>query len=376
MKKQMISAALAAAMCASLAACGGSSSTSTATTAADKAAATTAAAAQSSEAKAGESSGASSDIPADAKVLKWSEVNGDDYGATVGARAFAKKLLEVSNGKLAIDIYTNATLGDEKTSMQGIQMGTLDCFRGNASSLPNYGASKIGLTGLPYIFQGIDQAEAMSKSDIGQQLLDSVAEEDPGYVAIGWMVEGPRSLFITDTAYKNAGSPTEFSLDKIKGMKIRVPETDLMVNTMKGLGASATPISYSELYTSLQSGVVDGAENNVVSYLANSFNEVAPYFIDDGHTFGLGVDLVSKQTWDSLSEEEQGWMKEAAKAGADACYEFNKAQEQKAYDSFKDKGVTQLKVPDLDKWSEACSSIYASYSAEDQETIKALQAVK
>jgi tripartite ATP-independent transporter DctP family solute receptor len=375
MKKQMISVALAAAMCVSLAACGGGSSAGT--TAADTAANTTAAAAQAGTEKAEESSSSSdSEIPADAKVLKWSEVNGDDYGATVGARAFAKKLLEVSNGKLAIDIYTNATLGDEKTSMQGIQMGTLDCFRGNASSLPNYGASKIGLTGLPYIFKSIDQAEAMSKSDLGQELLDSVKEADPGYVAIGWMIEGPRSLFITETAYKNIGSPTEFTLDKIKGMKIRVPETDLMVNTMKGLGASATPISYSELYTSLQSGVVDGAENNVVSYLANSFNEVAPYFIDDGHTYGLGVDLISKQTWDSLSEEEQGWMKEAAEAGADACYNYNKEQEQKAYDAFAEKGVTLLKVPDLDKWSEACSDIYASYSEEDQKTIKELQAVK
>lgn len=368
MKKRVVALTMAGLMAMSLAACGSSSGSSTATTAAPAAPAetkaqaeTTAAATEAAAAPAG-----------DAIVLKWSEVNGDEYGATVGAKAFAEKIKEVSNGQITIDLYENGTLGDEKTSMQGIQMGTLDIFRGNASSLPNYGAPTIGLTGLPYLFKDMDQFEAMAESDLGKELLESVDKDDCGYVALGWLTEGPRSMFITEDTYKKLGSPESVTLDMMKGLKIRVPETDLMVNTMKALGSSATPIAYSELYTSLQSGVVDGAENGVTSYLSNSFNEVAPYFITDAHTFGCGVILMNKDKWNSLTDEQKGWMQEASAAASKACYEYNQKQEQAAFDSFAEKGATKLEVADIDKWQEAVQSVYATYDADDQEMIKKL----
>ena len=372
MKKNVLSGVLAGLMAMSLAGCG-SGSQPAATTAAKPA--ETAAPAASAEAKPAETAPAASaeaKPAADSLVLQWSEVNGDEYGATVGAKAFAEKINEVSNGQITIDLYTNGTLGDEKTSMQGIQMGTLDIFRGNASSLSNYGAPTIALTGLPYLFKDMEQFHDMAVSDLGQQMLDSVDTDDCGYVALGWLVEGPRSMFITEDTYKKLGSPSEFTLDMMNGLKIRVPETDLMVNTMNALKSSATPIAYSELYTSLQSGVVDGAENGVTSYLSNSFNEVAPYFITDAHTFGCGVILMNKDKWNSLTDEQKGWMNEAAEAASAACYEYNQKQEQAAFDSFADKGVTRIDVADLDKWQEACQSVYATYSEAEQETIKKL----
>lgn len=301
---------------------------------------------------------------ADKIVLSWNEVNGDGYGATEGAKAFKTKLEEVSGGAMSIELYTNGTLGDEKESMQGIQMGTLDIFRGNASSLPNYGAETIGLTGLPFMFKDMEQFKKMADSSLGQELLDSVDAADCGYVALTWLVEGPRQMFITPATYDKLGKPSEFTIDMMKGLKIRVPETDLMVNTMKALGASATPIAYAELYTSLQSNVVDGAENGVTSYVSNSFNEVAPYFITDAHTFGCGVVLMNKDKWNSLSAEQQGWMKEACAAASEACYAFNAEQEQAVFNSFAEKGITRLDVPDLEKWQEACASVYAGYDAD------------
>ena len=213
---------------------------------------------------------------ADGRVLRWNEVNGETYGATVAAHAFADKLAEISGGALTIELYTNGTLGSEAESMQGIQMGTLDIFRGNASSLPNYGAEVIGSTGLPYVFKDMAQFEDVAESELGDKLLQSVADANCGYIALGWLVEGPRSLFITPSVYEKLGKPESFSFDMMNGLKIRVPETDLMVNTMKALNASATPIAYAELYTSLQSGVVDGAENGVTSYMDNSFTKSPP----------------------------------------------------------------------------------------------------
>lgn len=366
MNKKMITGILAACMVLPLAACGSSSgkagSDGAAATESNTAAAASTAAATSSDAA--PSGGGDAAI-----TLKWSEVNGDDYGATVGAKEFAKQIEELSGGQIKIDLYENGTLGDEKTSMQGIQMGTLDIFRGNASSLSNYGAEEISLTGLPYLFSSMDDFEKMAESDVGQQLLDSVDAADCGYVALGWLTEGPRSLFITEDTYNKLGKPEEFTIDMMKGLKIRVPETDMMVNTMKALGVSATPIAYSELYTSLQSGVVDGAENGVTSYLSNSFNEVAPYFIEDAHTFGCGVILMNKDKWNSLTDEQKGWMNQAADAASKACYDYNKKQEQDSFDSFADKGVTDIKVSDLDKWQEACESVYSTYSTEEEQSI-------
>ena len=310
---------------------------------------------------------------ADGRVLRWNEVNGETYGATVAAHAFADKLAEISGGALTIELYTNGTLGSEAESMQGIQMGTLDIFRGNASSLPNYGAEVIGSTGLPYVFKDMAQFEDVAESELGDKLLQSVADADCGYIALGWLVEGPRSLFITPSVYEKLGKPESFSFDMMNGLKIRVPETDLMVNTMKALNASATPIAYAELYTSLQSGVVDGAENGVTSYMDNSFNEVAPYYITDAHTFGCGVILVSEDTWNSLSEEEQGWMKEAALEARTVCYEYNQKQEQACFDSFEEKGIKLLEVTDIEKWQEACAPLYGQQSEEVQAIIAQIQ---
>ena len=307
------------------------------------------------------------------RTLTWNEVNGDTYGATVAAKAFQKKIEEISNGALKIELYTNGTLGSEAESMQGIQMGTLDIFRGNASSLPNYGAEIIGSTGLPYVFKDMQQFQDVAVSELGDELLQSVADADCGYIALGWLVEGPRSLFITPTVYKKLGEPDSFSFDMMNGLKIRVPETDLMVNTMKALNASATPIAYAELYTSLQSGVVDGAENGVTSYMDNSFNEVAPYYITDAHTFGCGVILVSADTWNSLSEEEQGWMKEAAIEARTVCFDYNMKQEQACFDSFEEKGIKLLEVTDIEKWQEACAPLYAQQSEEVQGIIARIQ---
>lgn len=306
-------------------------------------------------------------------TFTWNEVNGDGYGATVGAEKFKEVIAEISGGHINIEFYKNGTLGNEAESMQGIQMGTLDIFRGNASSLANYSSPIISVTGLPYVFRDMSQFHDVAESELGKYLLQSVEDSDCGYVALGWLVEGPRSLFITEKAYKQMGSPKEFSFDMMKGMKVRVPETDVMINTMAALGASATSISYSELYTSLQSGVVDAAENGVTSYVANSFNEVAPYFVPDAHTFGCGVILMNADKWNALNETEKGWMKQAAEAAGAACYEFNSTQEQACFDSFEKKGITLLKVTDIEKWQKACEPLYGKQGEPYTSIIKKIQ---
>lgn len=355
--KKLLVFTMAACLALTMAACGGASSSA-------------------STAPAGSTPQETSAAPqpaGDPIVLTWAEVNGDDYGATVGAKAFKERIEALSGGQITVELYLNGTLGSEKECMQGIQMGTLDIFRGNASSLSNYGAPTIGLTGLPFLFQDMDQFQAMATSDLGQELLDSVDAEDCGYVALGWLTEGPRHMFLTESTYKTLGSPADYSLSMMNGLKMRVPETDLMVNTMTALNASATPIAYAELYTSLQSGVVDGAENDVINYFANSFNEVAPYFVPDAHTFGCGVILMNKEKWNSFTDEQKAWMQEAAETAGITCYEYNQEKITAAFASFEEKGVTLLEVTDLPEWSNACESVYATYDADAQAMIERLR---
>lgn len=197
--KKLIALCLALAMVLTLAACGGSAGSAPA--ASTPAASTPAA---SAPAAAGDPEGWSGND----YTFTWNEVNGEEYGATVGAHAFADKIAELSGGHITIELYTNGTLGSEAESMQGIQMGTLDIFRGNASSLPNYGAEVIGSTGLPYVFTSMEQFEEVAESPLGDELLQSVEDADCGYVALCWLVEGPRSMFITPDVYKRLAHPS------------------------------------------------------------------------------------------------------------------------------------------------------------------------
>ena len=292
-------------------------------------------------------------------MLTWNELNGEEYGATVGAHAFARRLEELSRGELKLDLYTDGVLGSEAQSMQGLQMGTLDFFRGNASSLTDYGAELIGATGMPYVFSGMEQFNDFAQSALGQELLDSVEASDCGFVALAWLVEGPRSIFITEQAYQAIGAPDEVTLAEINGWNIRVPVVGPMRGTMEALGAVAKPITYSELYKSLQSGSLDGAENGVTSYISTRFCEVAPYFIDDAHLIGCGIILMSAERWNALTGEQQEWIMEAAKAASSACYEYNLTQEQACFNRFQELGVKLLPVGDIDEWQEACEPLYA-----------------
>lgn len=311
---------------------------------------------------------------AQALTLTWNEVLDETYGATVGAYAFADRLAELSGGTMDIDLYINGELGGEDVSMQSLQMGTLDIFRGNASTLPDYGAELIGATGMPYLFRNEEEFEEMAVSPLGQELLDSVEASDCGFVAIAWMVEGPRYLFLTEKGYRKIGSPETFSIDMLHGLSIRVPSTELLENTMDVLGAQPIKIEFSTLNQSLMSGNIDGAENGIIPYVSLGFCKSAPYLVKDAHLFGCGVILVSTSTWNNLTDEQKGWMIEAGKAASDACYAHNIKHERDNFDAVEGMGVKVLQVSDLEKWQAACEPIYDEQSEAVQDIIRRIRA--
>ncbi len=364
--KKVLSGILASVMVLSLAACSGGPNSGAP---ADTAAGTAAPASEGGEAKA-EDGGEAKAEPDQAPEItfKYAELNSDDNINTRAGYKFAEYVAELSGGRIEIDVNSASTLGDEKTCLNALQMGggTVDFYRGNTNSLSDYGFRKLNLFGLPYIFGSREGMwKVLESEELGQAFLNEGVEVGAGMVGIAYTDEGARNLFT---------SAEITSLADVKGKKIRVPETTLMMDTMSALGAEPTPISYSELYSSLQTGVVDGAENGYPGYDSNKFYEVAPYYLLDAHTFSPGIILMAEAQWAKLSPEDQEILLEAGRKAS----EWNKAaieDEEKALRaSLEGKGVTIIECPAEDKAAAqaACKDVWADYSEGIEDVLQAI----
>ncbi len=364
--RKALSVILASAMVLSMAACGGSGGSAPATTAAAGGGAE-AAPAKEQEAASAEGQEAA---PAAAPEItfKYAELNSDDNINTRAGYKFAEYVAELSGGRIEIDVNSASTLGDEKTCLNALQMGggTVDFYRGNTNSLSDYGFQKLNLFGLPYIFTSREGMwKVLESEELGQAFLNEGVEVGAGMVGIAYTDEGARNLFTSSEIS---------SLADIKGKKIRVPETTLMMDTMSALGAEPTPISYSELYSSLQTGVVDGAENGYPGYDSNKFYEVAPYYLLDAHTFSPGIILMAEAQWNKLSAEDQAILLEAGKKAS----EWNKGaieeEEKELRAALEGKGVTIIECPAEDKAAaqEACKAVWADYSKGIEDLLQAM----
>lgn len=301
-------------------------------------------------------------------TFTYAELNGDDnINARVGYK-FAEYVDELSEGRIKIDVFTASQLGDEITCLNALQMGggTVDFYRGNTNSLGDYGIRKMNLFGLPYVFTGREGMwKVLESEDLGQAFLNEGAEVGAGFVGITYTDEGARHTFT---------SMEITCLDDLKGKKIRVPETTLMMDTMAALGAEPTPISYSELYSSIQTGVVDGGENGYPGYDSNKFYEVAPYYLLDGHTFSPGVILMAEARFNELSEEDQAILYEAGKKASAWNKEQIENEEAELRKALEEKGVTIIDVPaeDIAKAQEACKEVWAGYSEGIEDVLQAI----
>lgn len=301
-------------------------------------------------------------------VLKYGELNPDSHPMTTVAKEFARLVKEKSAGEIVIDVYGSSQLGDERTQMQGVQMGAVDMFRANAVSLGDFGAKKSNLFSLPYLFRDREHLWKVLNGPIGKEIRDDVAAAKTGMIAVAYMEEGQRNFFFRDTPVSN--------LAQIKGKKIRVPQTQILIDTVKAFGASPTPISYSELYSSLQTGVVDGAENPPTGYLANNFFEVAKYYVIDGHTYSPSIMVLSERTWNKMTPAQRAIIDAAARE----TEVFNKNLAEKAdadaYVELKKRGAEIITVTDLAEWPKVVDPVYKKYGAEFTDTIKKILETK
>ena len=281
-------------------------------------------------------------------TLTYAEVNPLD-GTIVGemAKAFKAKVEELSGGSVLIDIQAGGVLGSEDQILDNLLgYGNItDISRISAFALTQYGCDKASLLSIPYTFVNEEHFWKFAASDLAQDFLLEPQEIGLPLRGLCYGEEGFRHFF-----FKNEVK----TLDDLKGLKIRVSADPIMTGMVTNLGASATTVAFTELYSALNTGVVDGAEQPTANYRSNAFQEVAPYLLLDGHTLGALQIVISDAGWAKLNEEQQGWIMEAAKTASEVCREKVAEIEAQTFELLAADGATVIQVEDKAPWVEAC----------------------
>ena len=344
--KKIVALLLALMMVLSLAACGGGTQESKAPSGGDT----------NTEAP----GGSAGDAANDPKVtLVMAEVNPEDSIIGQVDRAFIDKVEELSGGTIKIDFQPSGVLGAEEVVLDtifGSDKPAIDIARISVFALNSYGVEKTVFCTLPFVFESPEHFWNFANSDLAKEFLNEPQE-------IGLPVRG---LFFGEEGFRHFFTRNEVpisGIDDLKGLKLRVSNDPIMNGLVQGLGASPTVVSFSELYSGLQTGVCDGAEQPIGNYQSNAFNEVAGNLILDGHTLGAIQVIITDNAWNKLSEEQQGWVMEAAAYAQKFNQDYVDEAEAKVLQELKDSGVNVIEVTDKAPWVAAVSSVLEPYTS-------------
>lgn len=301
-----------------------------------------------------------------AVTYKLAENQPSDYPTTAGDLEFARLVKAGTNGRISIDVQPSGIFGDEKSVIEALQDGSIAFARVNAQPLSDVYAP-LGVFSLPFIFADEDQQWKVLDGPIGDEILDGMKSAD--LVGLAYYDSGSRNLYNTKKEIKTP--------EDLKGMKIRVQQSQMMVDMVEALSATAVPLPYGEVYAALQSGEIDGAENNWPSYYSTSHFEVAPYYSLNGLTMTPEVLIVSKSVWDDLSAEDQKIVKEAARQSEAAQRAAWKEYEDKSISAIQASGKnTFTEVADISAFQNAVAPLYEKYGAKYKDLIEKIRNTK
>lgn len=338
MKKRILAALLCAAMVISVTACGLKAPDEAETPAAEETA-------TEETASSGETTPAE-----DAITLVYAEVNPLDTIVGMTASKFKETVEELSGGSIIIDLQASGVLGSENDVLDTMLGGggTIDMSRISAFALTSYGGEKSMLLSLPYTFVSREHFWNFATSDLAQEFLLEPQENGTGVRGLFYGEEGFRHFF---TVKEITG------IEDLAGMKLRVSNDPVMNGLVEGLGASPTVVSFGELYSALQTGVVDGAEQPIANYKSNAFQEVANTLILDGHTLGAIQVIITDEAWNKLSAEQQEILMEAGEIASAYNREISEEKENEVLEELKAEGCNVVEVTDITPWQEATKDV-------------------
>jgi tripartite ATP-independent transporter DctP family solute receptor len=238
-------------------------------------------------------------------TLRAADNQPDDYPTVQGLYFMADYLAAASDGRIQMEVFSGGQLGDERSTIEQVQLGVIDIVRTSTSPVGEF-YPPMGVYSLPFIFRSESHFWKVVQGPIGKELLDGL--EQAGMVGLAYYDSGSRNFYTTQRPIRGVAD--------LQGLRIRTQQSRVVLDMMEALGADAVPMAFGEVYSALQTGVIDGAENNFPSYgpFGVRHYEVAPYFTLNAHARVPEVVMISKATWDSLSPEDQALVREAALA--------------------------------------------------------------
>lgn len=236
-------------------------------------------------------------------TLRSADIHPDGYPTVEAVKYFGQILGEKTNGRIKVQVFNSGQLGQEKDTIEQTRFGVIDLNRVNTAPFNNL-IPETAVLGLPFLFRSVQHMYNVVDGPLGEEI--GKAFEPHGLIVLGFFDSGARSMY-------NSKRPIK-TLADMKGLKIRVQQSDLFIALINALGANATPMPFGELYSGLQTGLVDGAENNYPSYESVKHYEVAKYFSLTEHSMAPEVFTMSKRSWDKLSKDDQAMFREAGKA--------------------------------------------------------------
>lgn len=286
-------------------------------------------------------------------ILRYADNQPEDYPTTVAAEYFAQLVEERTHGKICIRVYCNGELGDEIRVLEQVQFGGIDMARVSTGTLSEFN-SDIDVLMLPYLYDDADQMWRVLDGEIGEAFLSSTRKT--GIIGLSWYDAGARSFYTREKVT---------CLEDLRGLKIRVQESELMSRMMQCLGAEAVEIQYGDVYSALQTRKIDGAENNWPSYESTGHFEAAPYYLLDEHSRLPEMQIISTVAWDKIAAIDEGYVTivtQCAKESAIYERELWKQREAESEKRVRELGVvvTQIDEEELAKFREVVQPLYDS----------------
>ena len=301
-------------------------------------------------------------------VFKASDVHPAGYPTVAAVESMGKKLSAATNGRLSIQTYPSMQLGGEKEAIEQAQIGAIAMARVSVGAMGPV-IDDLNVLNLPFLFRDTVHAQKVMDGQIGQELLDKVTNHPTaGLVALCWMDAGARSMYDTKRPIHN--------LADLKGLKMRVIGNPMFVEMMNDLGGNGIAMGYDQVFTALQTGVIDGAENNPPSYVFDNHYQVAKNFTLTEHLIVPEMLVFSKRIWNTLSKDDQALL---LKLGREAQAEERVLwgqYEKQALDKMQAAGIVPQKVDDKKAFQDAVKPVWDKYGPKFTATIQRIQAVQ
>jgi tripartite ATP-independent transporter DctP family solute receptor len=282
-------------------------------------------------------------------VLKLAETHPKGYPTELADEYFAQLVTERSGGKIKVEVYPGSSLGEEKAAIEQVQLGAIAFTRVSSGPMAEFNKA-LGAFSLPYIFDDSEHMWNYLMSADGQKLLDGLSASR--FVGLCYFDPGARSFYSFKPITK---------LEDLKGLKIRVIQNTINMELMKALGASATPMPYGQVFSSLQTQVIDAAENNFPSYLTANHYQVAKHYLVDAHQRVPEVLVISKVVFDGLAKADQDLIRQAAKDSVAKQRELWSAFEKEAEAKVKAEGSVITYVKDLKPFQDAVKPVFDAH---------------